>query len=923
MFKSIDLLRRVYDTTSSGLDIITALFPGIGDAVINHKKPFKLRLDERTASAHLYPPDGKCDYWHVVDYGLGEGERWLSPIDLYMMERGYSPERDFSKALHELMEEYGVAEELSSKVNRPEMERRPATADEMGQPPRVTFRDGFTTEECAVWGPRVKAEHLTELGWKTVVSVARTKDGETIVTKSTPTFPIFAQTCTYLDENGCQCTFLKLYEPKNPNKAFRFSIVGTKPRHYLFGLDALRRKFEERGDEKLDEVVLVSGGSDAANCLSMGYQPVWMGSETEELSDDDFRLLLKYAKRVVNIPDIDHTGIRMGIRLALRLPEIHTAWLTPKDMGGLHDNRGRRRKDLKDYLQLNPSTKAMKRLIDRAQCAQFWSCQEDKKQPGRYEYSISRTRIDYFLWLNGYCTLADDQHTEPLYIRTMDHVVSRVKAKQITAFMSKWMEEQGLDERLRDKVLRSHDLPNNQTSTLRVLEDPDFNRATPTTQCFYFRNGWVEVTKEGCSLHRYSELGDRFVWRESIIQHDYRQMPPMFTVERPDDGTYHVNFADNPPSNLLRFLVNASRLYWRKEDEGGLELTDAEHTEEHLSLVSKMAAIGYLLHSYKSEAEAWAVICLDSTLGESEDECNGRSGKSFFLEAVSQMLCTFPLEARVPSIVDNRFLLDGVTEATDLIVVDECCKSLNYDYFFGKITGDLRYEEKGNHPRLIPFAQAPKFAFATNYVLRRHDPSTEGRMWPQTFSDFYHVQTKKNDYRETRTIRDDFGCNLMGRDYPETDWQADIAFMVQCVQFYLSLPTEERRIIPSMLRIERREQMAAVGKDFKQWADDFFAEDSGNLDCEIKCNEVLTNFNAETHFNWSRTKLTQHLKAYCELASHIHCLNPASVTRRKNDGEAWQKRENNVLVRYYYVQSVAKAKAQQPPEKPAELELNF
>ena len=91
----------------------------------------------------------------------------------------------------------------------------------------------------------------------------------------------------------------------------------------------------------------------------------------------------------------------------------------------------------------------------------------------------------------------------------------------------------------------------------------------------------------------------------------------------------------------------------------------------------------------------------------------------------------------------------------------------------------------------------------------------------------------------------------------------------------------------------------------------------------IKCNEVLANFNAETHFNWSRTKLTQHLKAYCELASHIHCLNPASVTGRKNDGEAWLKRENNSQVRYYYVQSVAKAKAQQPPEKPAELEFNF
>lgn len=918
---NIEHLARVYDKTNSGLDIITELLPAVDDAVINKKKAFRLRPDERTPSAYLFPPDGKRDYWHVKDFGMGEGDGYFSPIDLYMRDRGYM-KSDFSKALHELAEKYGVEEKLTSKVNRPEIERRAATAEELGQPPRVTFRDSFTPEELAVWGPRVKAEHLTELGWKAVESIARTKDSETIVTKATPTFPIFAQTCTYLDSNGSQCSFQKLYEPKNPNKAFRFSIVGTKPQHYLFGLDALRRKFEERGDEKLEEVVLVSGGSDAVNCLSMGFQPVWMGSETEELREEDFHLLQKYAMRVVNVPDIDDTGRKAGCRLALRLPEIYTAWLTSKDMGGLHDNRGRRRKDLKDFIQLNPDKKAMRRLIERAQCAQFWFYNEDKKQPGNYGYSISRTRLDYFLWLNGYGTFADDQHPEPLYIHIKDNVVSRIKAKHIMAFMAQWMEEQGLDVRLRDKVLRSHDLPNNQTSTLRVRDDLDFSRATATSQCFYFNNGWVEVTKDGCMLHRYSELGDRFVWKESIIQHDYRPMPSMFSVERLDDGTYNVKFTDNPPSKLLRFVVNASRLYWRKEDEDGLELTDAERNEEHLSIASKMGTIGYLLHSYKCESEAWAIICQDSTLGESEDECNGRSGKSFFLKAVSQMLNAFPIEARVPSIVDNRFLFDGVTEATDLIVVDECHKKLNFDYFFGKISGDFRYEEKGNHPRLISFAQAPKFAFATNYVLRRHDPSTEGRLWPQIFSDYYHVATKSNDYRETRTIRDDFGCNLMGKDYPEADWQADIAFMLQCVQFYLSLPAEEHRITPPMSRIERREQMAAVGKDFKQWADEYFAGDSGNLDCKLKQVDVLNSYNAEATYNTRMGALTKKLKEYCALAEHIHCLNPVSITGKEKDGDRWVVREDGRQIQYYYVQS-AKAAAEAVNKEPEQTELQF
>ena len=142
-------------------------------------------------------------------------------------------------------------------------------------------------------------------------------------------------------------------------------------------------------------------------------------------------------------------------------------------------------------------------------------------------------------------------------------------------------------------------------------------------------------------------------------------------------------------------------------------------------------------------------------------------------------------------------------------------------------------------------------AIATNYVLRKHDPSTMGRLWTQIFSDYYHVATRQNDYRETRSIRDDFGCDLMGTEYPEQDWQADIAFMLQCLQLYLSLPRKERKVMPPMHSIERREQRAVIGRDFEQWANEYLSADSSNLDCEIKALDMLANFNLETKFGWS------------------------------------------------------------------------
>ena len=917
------LLSKIYEATDGGLDILKDISPAIEQAVADGKRVFRLRQNDDTPSAHLYAPKSVGDCWRVKDYGMVDGGGHFTPIDLYMWDRGYAQDK-FRVALEELAERYGVHVELKSSVNKPEIEQRAALPGEAGQGPRVTLREGFDGVDISVWGSRVTTEHLERLGWSAVASVATTSDGKTTIRKATATYPIFALKCDYLDEQGQQQTFLKVYEPLNYDKRHRFMIAGDKPKsgNYIYGLAALRQAFSQRGEEKLGEVVLVSGCSDAVNALSMGCQPVWLDSETKGLALGDYQLLLKYARRVVNIPDIDDTGIKAGVRLALDIPAVYTAWITDDDLFGLHDNRGRRRKDLKDYLHLHRGSKAMEQLLARAKSARFWTVVEDKQ--GHKEYAISRSSLDYFLELNGYFTLRDDSCKEPVYVHVDGIKVTRVMAKDIVSFLKRWAEQQGLPRALQDRLLRSRDLPTNHTSTLRMLDSLDFSKGNATSQYFHFRNRWVEVTAKEIAAHQYSEQARHHVWSQSIIAHDYRKMPPMFQVDKDEDGRYIVTLTEEmPKSLLLRFLANTSRLYWRKKDEGGLELTDEELYEEHRCLASKLANIGYLLHSHKSESAAWATFCQDSTVGESEDECNGRSGKSFYLKAVGTLLNTFPIEARTANVVDNRFLYDGVTEDTDLIIVDECHKNLNYDAFFAKITGDFRAEEKGNHPFLIPFAQSPKFAFGTNYVLKRHDPSTEGRIWPMVFSDYYHVKTPQNDYRETRTIRNDFGQNLMGTEYTEEQWQADIALMLQCLQFYLSLPVAERRILPPMSRIERREQMAVVGKDFKQWADDYLSEDGDNLDREIKTEDMLNSFNSETRYNWAPKRLAQHLKAYCELADHIRCLNPAIVTGKQKDGERWQKRdENGRQKNYYYVQSV-KSATNQTKTTPEEQQLAF
>ena len=106
-----------------------------------------------------------------------------------------------------------------------------------------------------------------------------------------------------------------------------------------------------------------------------------------------------------------------------------------------------------------------------------------------------------------------------------------------------------------------------------------------------------------------------------------------------------------------------------------------------------------------------------------------------------------------------------------------------------------------------------------------------------------------------------------------------------------------------MFQVERREQQATIGMDFKQWADEYFSENGGNLDRPIKQSEVLNRYLTETGNKLSMHSLTRKMKAYCNFATHIHCLNPASVTGRRKDGERFIKREGDQTLQYYYVES--------------------
>ena len=124
-------------------------------------------------------------------------------------------------------------------------------------------------------------------------------------------------------------------------------------------------------------------------------------------------------------------------------------------------------------------------------------------------------------------------------------------------------------------------------------------------------------------------------------------------------------------------------------------------------------------------------------------------------------------------------MFDQVNQHTDFILVDDCDRYLNTGLFYDIITSDMTVNPKNNQSFTIPFEESAKLGFTTNYEPIDFDPSTEARLLYLVFSDYYHQRTEDNDYRETRSIRDDFGKDLFSKTYSESEWNADINFFLQ------------------------------------------------------------------------------------------------------------------------------------------------
>lgn len=360
-------------------------------------------------------------------------------------------------------------------------------------------------------------------------------------------------------------------------------------------------------------------------------------------------------------------------------------------------------------------------------------------------------------------------------VRVVDNFVSETNMEQIKKFLINYIDSipyenfDGINKmRLREVIYKGADAYFNK-ALFEFMQSIDLKllKHTKDSAYFPFENGVVHVTKDKKELLKYGSI-NMHVWKDQVIQHK-------IDIDQEIDFKY-VKYTE--------FIEKISN-------------DDPERIAYAISL------IGYLLHTYKDPTKSYAVILAEETEDESQ---GGGAGKGLFFKAIGKLINLVSIDGKNFKL-DKSFAFQRVELSTQLIIIEDCRKNVDFEGFYSKITEGVTIEKKNKDEVYISYEDSPKFGFTTNYTINYSGGHGKRRVKVIEFSSFFN---HKN------TPLDHFGHTLFN-DWSKDEWTNFYNFMIECVQIYLESG------IPSLdnsKTITRKNIKLNFGEDFLDYFDD-------------------------------------------------------------------------------------------------------
>ncbi len=348
---------------------------------------------------------------------------------------------------------------------------------------------------------------------------------------------------------------------------------------------------------------------------------------------------------------------------------------------------------------------------------------------------------------------------------------------------------------------------------LSLLSPVDINlkKDTATTCYLYYQNCVVEVTADSCKTIEYIDM-DSYVWKSNVISRYYRPFDHHGNEFR--SFIWYISGQDKHSYNCFK------------------------------------SAIGYLLHTYKTNADNKAIILNDEMIS---DNPNGRSGKGLFFNGIKQLKKLVSINGKNFD-SQGQFAFQTVSTDTQVLVFDDVRRNFPFEDLFSIITEGLTIEYKGQGAVKLPVEKSPKIVITTNYTIKGEGGSFDARKHELELSSYFN---------KDHTPKKQFG-HLLFDDWSEDEWSRFDNFMIQCVQFYMKngLITQHHK------NLEVRKLMNEISPEFYQWCEE------GNLTTDYRWgnSELFSKFTDENpdFKKTSQRTIKKWLKMYCEFKGLIY-----------------------------------------------------
>ncbi len=507
---------------------------------------------------------------------------------------------------------------------------------------------------------------------------------------------------------------------------------------------------------------------------------------------------------------------------------------------------------------------------------QYWDITEKEDRSGNIRREI-RFRYLYaynFLKRRGFGRLmmANRQY---LLARIENKVVDVYESYQIRDFMTDFTKE----------IVEKHDMVDVMDMLYRGgkmyfgpdslgnidFVQPKFETSDKNYQMLFFRDKYWQITADGIEEHPLNELKYN-VWKDKVNDFDSKLLGDDFvTVKRMDEsfikslpnqdidpkvflGQYDVIASPAAEQcHFMKFLYNTGEFFWRDfiNPSGWRPLPNdkrsvSEKMETNLHFVSKMTAIGYLLHKYRDKSCEKAIVAMDGRVGEIGDS-NGRTGKSIFGFAIGKAIPQTYIGAKSKDLTDDPFIWEEVSEKTDNIFLDDVRANIDFEFFFPVITGKITINTKGTKKFTLSEQDTPKILLTTNHAINGESASFKDRQHLIAFSDYYNDNHKPIE---------DFGINFFD-EWGQEQWNLFYNFIGRCLQLYfkaarLGWGLNGTGLIQGPIeRLEMRRLRQFIGEAYLTWADEYYGTGDdvesddikgGNINIKIPRNELYNAF---------------------------------------------------------------------------------